>query len=96
MLLPDPDLILTALGGGLAGAGGMSGWRRVRSQNKRDDAESAKVLAQAYALFTDDLRKELDAQRKENGLLRERVASLEAHVSMLLKQRDALGPTASA
>lgn len=91
------EAILPALVGAGLGAGGVHSWLRVHSQNDRDDAESAKVLAQAYALFTDDLRTELTALRTENGLLRERIAGLEAHISTLLhdarqRERDRLGP----
>lgn len=77
----------SAFGGTLAGAGGIAGLLRVRPQNRYTDAESAKVLAQAYALFVDDMRNELNQLRAENNLLRERIASLEAHISGLLQER---------
>lgn len=80
--------VISALVGAGVGAGGVHSWLRVHSQNDRDGAESAKVLAQAYALFTDDLRKDLDALRKENALLRERIAGLEANISTLLRDQQ--------
>lgn len=72
------------LGAGAGGAGGVWGIPRVRSQNRHQDAESAKALAQAYALFTDDLREELKSVRHENALLRDRISKLEAQLSILL------------
>lgn len=65
------------------GAGGMWGWLRVKSQNRRDEAESAKVLAQAYGLFVDKLEADNQRLRDEVSALRERVASLET----LLRER---------
>lgn len=79
--------IITAAGGTMLGGGAVTGWRRVNSQNRRDDAESAKVLAQAYALFTDDLREQIKQLSSDNALLRERIAGLEAHISVLLNDQ---------
>lgn len=81
------ELIATTIAGSVAGAGGWAGLLKVRPQNRRQDAESAKVLAQAYALFVDDLRSEMSQLRAENSQLRERIASLEAHISQLLIER---------
>lgn len=81
------ELLTTALGSSLLGAGGVAGILKVIPANRRMDAESSKVLAQAYGLFVDDLRAELSQVRAENSLLRERVASLEAHISGLLQER---------
>lgn len=102
------------VGGGLAG-GGLASLFRVGARNRRDDADSAHVLAKAYALLVDDLkttvhdqgndikelreefrrvvvikdqeiaalRQELANERAESGRLRQRVAELEAKVSVL-------------
>lgn len=82
------ETVLPAILGAGVGAGGVHSWLRVHSQNDRDDAESAKVLAQAYALFTDDLRKDLTALRVENAQLRERIAGLEATLSAILREQQ--------
>lgn len=86
MAVNDFIPVITALGGSVLGGGAVTGWRRAKYQNNRDDAESAKVLAQAYALFTDDLRAQIILLQKENTELRERIAGLEANLTILLNR----------
>lgn len=84
MAVSDFVPVATALGGSILGGGAVTGWRRAKYQNNRDDAESAKVLAQAYGLFTDDLRAQIILLKDENAQLRERIASLESKLTMIL------------
>lgn len=81
------ELAATSAGGILAGAGALAGIFKIRPQNRRTEADSAKVLAQAYGLFVDDLRDEIKALREENAQLRERIASLEAHLSAFVRDK---------
>lgn len=66
---------VTALAGAALGAS--TNLVRFKVLNRKTDAESAQVLATAYALFVDDLRKELTEVRKENAALRDRLTALE-------------------
>lgn len=68
--------LLALLAAGLGG-GGIAGLFRVRSLNRKDDANSAVLLAGAYAKLIDQLEHRIKSLELENSELRVRVLHLE-------------------
>lgn len=73
-----------ALGAAAAGAGGF--WSR-RSKGEKD-ANSAKVLAEAYGLLVDDQRESIADARKHIHRQDEEIAGLRLELRSVREQRD--------